>query len=246
MEIEDAIRKILNPYDSRNYGRHNLRRFLRKGNSSLANVLDIGAGKGEDLMIVKSEATDSQIFAGEWDPSNCKKLISMGAEVFQCDLERDLLPFEDEKFDLVIADQIFEHMKDIFWVSHEVSRTLKVGGFLYISVPNLASFHNRVLLMFGKQPTCNYSVGPHVRVFTVGDLNKFIKAGNPGGWELHSVGGSNWYPFPKPISTILARLFPKAAVGITVIFKKTQVYEGQFLSLPKGLETNFYVGENPI
>jgi hypothetical protein len=30
-----------------------------------------------------------------------------------------------------------------------------------------------------------------------------------------------------------------------MIFKKTKGYDGQFLSLPKGLETNFYVGKNP-
>jgi len=245
VEFEAAVRKILNPDDSRNYGRHNLRRFVAKNSATLSNVLDIGAGKGEDLSIVKSEVADCSLFAGEWDSDNCKKLVSLGSEVFQCDLERDLLPFGDEKFDLIIADQIYEHMKEIFWVSHEVSRTLKVGGFLYISVPNLASFHNRVLLVFGKQPTCNYTIGPHVRAFTVSDLNKFINAGNPNGWELQSVGGSNWYPFPRPISTILARLFPKAAVGITLIFKKTKGYDGKFLSLPKGLETNFYVGKNP-
>jgi SAM-dependent methyltransferase len=197
-----------------------LKRFAKANASGLTYVLDVGAGGGEDLSIVRGEISDSNLHACEWDVNNCRKLRSMGAQVFQCDLERDQLPYGDEEFDLIIADQIYEHIKDIFWLSHEISRILKVGGFLYISVPNLASFHNRVLLMFGKQPTSNYSVGPHVRVFTVGDLDKFIKAGNPDGWELHGIGGSNWYPFPKPISTVLARLFPKAAVGITVIFSE--------------------------
>jgi SAM-dependent methyltransferase len=241
MKIEELIRKALNPYDGRNYGRHHLKDFLIKNSSKIVDVLDIGAGGGEDLRIVKLEIEASNLFACEWDAQNCKKLESLGVEVFQCDLEREHLPYEDKKFDLIIADQIYEHVKDIFWISHEVSRTLKVGGFLYLAVPNLASFHNRILLLFGKQPTCNYSLGPHVRVFTVGDLEKFFKSGD-NVWELVSVKGANWYPFPKPLSSLLAKFFPKAAVGSIIVFKKISDYDRHFLDLPKGLETIFYVG----
>ena len=241
-KIDITIRKLLKPYDGRNYGRHHLRNFLEKNALRIVDVLDIGAGNGEDLAIVKSIIADSRIKACEWDIENCEKLESFGAEVFQCDLERDLLPYGDSKFDLIIADQIFEHIKDVFWVTHEVSRTLKVGGYLYIAVPNLASFHNRILLLFGHQPTCNYSNGPHVRVFTVGDLKKFFGSGSDGVWKLVSVGGANFYPFPKPFSTLLAKAFPRAAVGSVLIFEKVRSYNGHFLDLPKGLETNFFVG----
>jgi hypothetical protein len=34
-------------------------------------------------------------------------------------------------------------------------------------------------------------------------------------------------------------------VGITVLFKKIKGYDGHYLSLPKGIKTNFYVGKNP-
>jgi ubiquinone/menaquinone biosynthesis C-methylase UbiE len=128
MNIEESIRKLLNPFDGRNYGRHHLKNFLDENASKIVDVLDIGAGNGEDLSIVQSIIAGSRIRACEWDKENCKKLESLGAEVFQCDLERDRLPYGDSKFDLIIADQIFEHIKDIFWVTHEVSRTLKVGG----------------------------------------------------------------------------------------------------------------------
>jgi SAM-dependent methyltransferase len=242
MKIEESTRKLLNPYDGRNYGRHHLKNFLGKNASRIVDVLDIGAGNGEDLAIVKSIIADSRIKACEWDKENCKKLESLGAEVFQCDLERDRLPYGDSKFDLIIADQIFEHIKDVFWLTHELSRTLKVGGHLYIAVPNLASFHNRILLLFGHQPTCNYSVGPHVRGFTVGDLKKFFGSGSANVWKLVSVKGANFYPFPKPFSTLLAKAFPKAAVGSVLIFEKVRSYNGHFLDLPKGLETNFFVG----
>ena len=242
MAIEESIRKLLNPDDGRNYGRHHLKNFLEKNATRIVDILDLGAGKGEDLEIVKSIILDSRINACEWDKDNCKKLESLGAVVFQCNLERDLLPYGDGKFDLIIADQIFEHVKDIFWFSHEISRTLKIGGHLYIAVPNLASFHNRILLLFGHQPTCNYSIGPHVRVYTVGDLKNFFGSESTPVWELISVGGANFYPFPKPFSTLLGKVFPKSAVGSVLIFKKVSSYNGHFLDLPRGLETNFFVG----
>ena len=53
----------------------------------------------------------------------------------------------------MIANQILEHTKEVFWIWHEIARVLAPQGQLILGVPNLASAHNRLLLLLGRQPT---------------------------------------------------------------------------------------------
>ena len=74
--------------------------------------------------------------------------------MFVVDIERNSLPFANEPLQVILSNQTLEHVKEIFWIFHEVSRVLKTNGYLIIAVPNLASLHNRLLLLLGMQPSC--------------------------------------------------------------------------------------------
>jgi SAM-dependent methyltransferase len=53
------------------------------------------------------------------------------------DLEKDILPFEDNSIDVIKSDHIFEHLGDGFlFCIDECFRVLKPTGVLEISVPN--------------------------------------------------------------------------------------------------------------
>jgi SAM-dependent methyltransferase len=64
----------------------------------------------------------------------------LGIKVVKCDIEKERLPFEDDTFDAVIFNELFEHlrMNPIFTLS-EVLRVVKPGGALILSTPNLRS-----------------------------------------------------------------------------------------------------------
>ncbi len=51
------------------------------------------------------------------------------------DLNKTPYPFEDEKFDIVIANHVMEHLPNWWGAFNECSRVLKVGGQLIIYVP---------------------------------------------------------------------------------------------------------------
>jgi len=144
----------------------------------------------------------------------------------------------------VIANQILEHTKELFWIAHEVSRILRKGGHFIVGVPNLASAHNRLLLAFGRQPTCIRSYSAHVRGFTKGDLLSFLESGFPGGYDCRKTAGSNFYPFPAPVARPLAKLLPNLAVTFFLLLRKQLPYTGAFLVAPsrEQFETPFYVG----
>jgi len=226
-----------------NYGRHLIERFL-KNSKPFIKVLDLGAGKGNDLLIAKKIVPGCKLNAVENYKPYVIQLIENDIEVHSLNIENEKLPFEDNSFDVVIMNQIMEHVKEVFWILHEVSRIVKLNGFFIVGVPNLASLHNRFLLSLGKQPTSIKNNSAHVRGYTFSDFKNLLNSGFPNGWELCDFGGSNFYPFPPPIAKTLAKLFPYMAWGIFMHWKKTKKYENGYLNYPinKHLETNFYLG----
>ena len=155
-------------------------------------------------------------------------------------MEGEKLPFEDETVDILIVNQILEHCKEIFWIFHELTRVLKVNGILIVGVPNLGSFHNRILLILGKQPSCIKINSAHVRGFTYSGLNNFLNQIYPEGYEIKKFNGSKFYPFSSSIAKILSWLFPAISFGIFFKFKKTLSYKYNFLVSTKNLDTNYF------
>lgn len=230
---------------SLNYGRNHIRKFLTQSDS-LNNVLDLGAGHGDDLLSAKKVNPDVELLAIESFPPYVKELKEKGITVYSADIEKNPLPFKDESVDVVIMNQILEHVKEVFWILHEVTRILKKGGSLIIGVPNLASFHNRILLMLGQQPTSIKNNSAHVRGYTKSDFKKLLDSGFEGGYKLTGFGGGNFYPFPPLLAKPLSQLLPSMAWGIFMHFKKKSVYKTNgYLTYPveNKLETKFYLGE---
>lgn len=227
---------------SLNYGRHNIRNFLKKS-VPFQNVLDLGAGSGFDLHSARSVNPSATLFAVELFDHNIASLKSLNIKVYQLNIEKDTLPFEDRSIDVIIANQIMEHTKEIFWIMHETSRILKVGGKLLLGVPNLASFHNRILLLAGKQPTPIQLQSAHVRGFTKSGLRNFLNIFT--GYTLLDFKGSNFYPFPPVMARPLAKMLPSLAWGIFFHLTKTKAYANEYLNYldSQQLETFYYHGK---
>jgi len=226
-----------------NYGREVLERFLRS-NGGFDNALDIGAGTGVDLATIAKVNPRAKLYAIECYPPAVEGLKSKQIEVHSLNIEHDPFPFKPGSLDVVMANQVLEHTKEIFWIFDQVSRVLKEGGHFLIGVPNLAAFHNRVLLSIGRQPSPLKNNSAHVRGFTKPDMTQLFESVFPSGYQLTGFGGGNFYPFPSLIARPLARMFPTLAWGIFFDFKKVKPYNREFLDYPRQmqLETNFYLG----
>jgi SAM-dependent methyltransferase len=225
-----------------NYGREIVARFVAQVDTHLA--LDLGPGLGEDLAVVRRAHPTARVIGLEAHEPYVEHLRSAGAEVVHCDIERDPFPCDGQTVDLIVANQVLEHVKEIFWVLHESARVLRVGGSLVVGVPNLASFHNRLLLAIGRQPTSLANWSAHVRGYTRGDLVATIDKPFPGGFRLAEAAGSNFYPLPAVLARPAARLWPGAAWAFFGRFEKARPYEGSYLRWPieNQLETSFYLG----
>ena len=225
---------------SLNYGRKLVKSFLISS-KPFKNVLDIGAGKGNDLFIAQEVEPKCKMHALEYYPPNVELLRKNDVKVHSINIEQDIFPYNNGIFDVVIANQILEHTKELFWIFHEVTRVLKVGGYFIIGVPNLASLHNRLLLLMGRQPTPINSASAHIRGFTKSDIVNFIDSCWQGGYQLIERKGSNFYPFPPIIARPLASLLPSMSWGLFLLFEKQEKYNDEFIKFPivNNLETNF-------
>ncbi|HRY30281.1 MAG TPA: methyltransferase domain-containing protein [Elusimicrobiota bacterium] len=228
-----------------NYGRHQIRKFLAA--APFHTVLDLGAGAGEDLLMAREVDPSAELHAVEIEPSFVRQLRGCGIRTHEVDIETGRCPFPDGSLDVVIANQVLEHAKEIFWIAHEVSRVLAVGGRFIVGVPNLASLHNRFLLALGRQPTPIQNNSAHIRGYTRNDLCRFLESAFPGGYALRAWGGSNFYPFPPFLAKPLAALFPNMAWGVFLHFEKKKPYRRQFLEFPitQNLQTKFFLGDGP-
>jgi SAM-dependent methyltransferase len=228
---------------SLNYGRPIVRRFLEAARP-YRRVLDIGAGQGTDLLAAREVEPHCALSAVEAWPPNVEILQRHGVEVVGLDLERDALPYEAASVDVVIANQILEHTKEVFWIWHEIARVLRPRGQLIVGVPNLASAHNRLLLLLGRQPSVIKTASAHVRGFTRKDLLQFLDDACPGVFALRDHAGANFYPLPPRLAQPMARALPNLAWGLFLRLQKQAEYRGEFIAYPARarLETNFYTG----
>ena len=228
-----------------NYGREIIVDFAKRYCSAegTIRVLDIGGGAGTDLCNIREGFAPRKVELYELEayPPNCRKAEERGISVKTIDVEREKFPYDNQYFDVVVANQVYEHLKEIIWVTSEISRILKPQGILIIGVPNLASLHNRVLLLMGRQPSSIYALGPHVRGYTPNDLENFFET--DGYFSCKERRGANFYPFPPKMARWLSEHFPDAAVSTFYCVERTEK-EGFFKDVLKDrfFETPYYVG----
>ncbi len=143
-----------------------------------------------------------------------------GLEVARIDLETERLPWPDESVDVVICNQVLEHLKNVWLPMAEMHRVLRPGGHAVLSVPNLASLHNRVMLALGRQPTSIRVFGPHLRGFAFREFCDFVERG--GAYEIERRLTAGYYPVPTPWSAPLSALWRGAGHTTIVLARRTE------------------------
>jgi len=173
-----------------------------------AKVVDLGCGNGEFTLRAKGEKIGcDEIIGVDADEEMLNEAKKKGIAVVNHDLN-DALPFKDNSFDVVISNQVIEHLYYPVKFMREVYRILKPKDYAVISTENLVSWDNLFALFFGYTPFSIefdnglYKIGnplspheketikkpfPHVRVFAwkgLIELAKFV------GFKIEKAVGS--------------------------------------------------------
>ena len=158
-------------------------------------MLDIGCGAGTRTIRIAKYCNISMNSVYGLDSND--DLILTSKKLFNAsrvDLETDDIPYKDNTFDLVICNQVLEHLKNYKKTISEAIRVTKKQGYIVFGIPNLAHLINRIYLLFGFQPLCIHLDSSHVRSFTHKNFVKLLKSLES--VRLIDCKGSLMYPLP--------------------------------------------------
>lgn len=174
-----------------------------------ASILDLGCGDGRFTIEIAEAIGSKNVFCIEIDEKAIVDASRRGIKVVKHDLNCFPYPFDSEGIDVIVSNQVIEHLYYPIKFLKEVYRILKPGGYAVISTENLASWDNMLALILGYTPfSMEFDEGivklgnhlsphnreiikglsyPHVRIFT---LKGLIEALELVGFRIEKVVGS--------------------------------------------------------
>jgi SAM-dependent methyltransferase len=203
-------------------------------------VLDIGCGEG-GYTLNNAQAlgiSESKIYGIELNRAHLE-IARQRFVAFGIDVEQEQIPLADASVELVICNQVLEHLKNVFWALAEMDRVLAVGGILALGIPNLTSFINRPVLLWGRQPITIGLEGPHVRAFAHASFRAFLLRHS--GYRLVAEMGSSLYPWPAGLGAerFARRLPGLAAYTFYALVKQAAVMPCPWLKFGADGETSY-------
>jgi len=128
-------------------------------------LLDVGAADG--LLSRQLTACGWRVTAIEGDPALAQVGARYCERMITLNLDREI-PVGEGPFDVIVYGDVLEHLVDPLRVLVELDRGLGPGGFVIISVPNIAHLWIRLLLLVGRFDYLDRGIldHSHLRFFT--------------------------------------------------------------------------------
>lgn len=154
-------------------------------------LLDVGAGEGhitEHLRqipgVVETVALEASITAAVGARTRYPHLDVIVADAYE-------VPYADGYFDVVVLNNIWEHVPDPLRMLAELKRVLRVGGHIVLSTPSRYRTTNLARVFVGKPV---HFISPHhVTEYTVGQVREQLTYG---GFDVVTVA-SRATPLPS-------------------------------------------------
>lgn len=141
--------------------------------------------------------------------------------VVSCNVELDEIPFESKSFDLVLCQEIIEHL--LFsptQMLYEIHRVLKNDGLLFLTTPNTLRCAHTLAVIGGINPYNAYSpygpYGRHIREYTLSELKVLLRKNNflLKSAEIRRGNKSMKY---QTINELFSRLLPWRQEGLYIL-----------------------------
>jgi 2-polyprenyl-3-methyl-5-hydroxy-6-metoxy-1,4-benzoquinol methylase len=208
-------------------------------------LLDVGCGGGGSTLAVLAEletgfgVESARLMITGWDlsPTAVEAARQRGLNAELRDIESAELGSEPGgRFDLVLFSEVLEHLVNTGQALRNLVHLLRRPGYLVLTTPNLAAWHNRLLLAAGRQPhgtevsfephrfgnrlferllgepAGGVRMAGHLRLFTLRALREFLIH-----HDFEVITGIGVAPHGDPLSRLIARLWTGGAGDLAVL-----------------------------
>lgn len=198
-------------------------------------VLEVGCSTGYVSSALRERG--NRVVGIEGDPEAAE--IARGAcdEVVVADLNDPdaLAPFTHSSFDVAVFGDVLEHLQDPQHILTQTRRLLRVGGYLVITIPNVAHWSLRLLLLNGRFDYQDRGLldRTHLRFFTRDSFSHLLQQA---GYQVHLVRALR-NPFPgwnRLGDSILERPPFAARAWLRSVFRRpdSEAFQYVFIASP--------------
>ena len=143
-------------------------------------VLDLGCRYGA---LTRTYAGGNDVVGVDVDREALAEAAKLGIETRWADVDEPL-PFPDATFDVVVAGELLEHVRDPARLVGEAERLLRPGGTFVASVPNAFRLKNRLRFLAGRKPEDDPT---HLHMFSPDEVRALLNGFDDP--QLHFIAG---------------------------------------------------------
>jgi O-antigen biosynthesis protein len=183
-------------------------KFILKGASSGARILDVGCGTGKLAAALKGKLTcyicgiELDKEAGNMAKSSCDEVVIIDLEKL---IDKSITFAPGIKYDVIIFGDVLEHVTSPEYLLQYFYALLEDKGYIIASLPNVANWMVRLGLFFGN---FDYSGGildqGHLRFFTYKSARKLLE---DNGYRVVAVVNNNHTWIIRALGRLYKRMF---------------------------------------
>ena len=138
-------------------------------------ILDIGCNNGD----IRSFFENPNYFGVDLDKELINQLIEKGISAKRVDLNKEPIPFENEKFEYILLLDIIEHVVNPKKLLENAKKQLNPHGKMIITLPNDYHFLNKIRFVLNKHLTADpFAPFGHLHYFPIKSGENFLKKSN--------------------------------------------------------------------
>ncbi|MCA9042090.1 MAG: methyltransferase domain-containing protein, partial [Planctomycetaceae bacterium] len=138
-------------------------------------ILDLGCGEGHITQLILDEFPSSEMTGLDYSLTAIKYAHQHFPKIDFCVGDAYEGPYAEEYFDVVVCNNLWEHVPDPLQLLREMKKFLKPGGYIIMSTPSRYRLSNLVRALLGKPIA--FMSHHHVTEYTVGQVVEQFRFG---------------------------------------------------------------------
>ncbi|HAS39649.1 MAG TPA: class I SAM-dependent methyltransferase [Microscillaceae bacterium] len=162
-------------------------------------ILEVGCGQGNFAYALKQQRQGSEVWGLELAEDEAAEAAQKLDKVLSGSVESQIPKLPENHFEVVIFNDVLEHLLDPYTILQQLKAKLKPGGIVVSSIPNIRYFRN--LFDFVWRKNWDYTDNgimdkTHFRFFTVNSIRKMYEGQ---GYKVLTHEGINATKSIKPL-----------------------------------------------